>query len=189
MRTAPPPGCRSARSVGTTHGKNHEHKRARADKKTWIQFRKGGRQLSFQLRNKQWEEKHTKASARIRSTQKSPLYKVRKRARAYCDASSFSSFYSLTIVQTPRGLCYRGTYPRIGSNAEVFGLPSAMRPLPIINGKEERRETLGGRGRERERVWSGVVLVVEVGGLGEGRCGCLGNRSPFCNCAPLISWK
>lgn len=34
----------------------------------------------------------------------------------------------------------------LGSSAEVVGLPSAMRPLPITNGKEERREKSRGRG-------------------------------------------
>lgn len=34
----------------------------------------------------------------------------------------------------------------LGSSAEVVGLPSAMRPLPITNGKEEWREKSRGRG-------------------------------------------
>lgn len=62
---------------------------------------------------------------------------ARKRA-----ASRFPPF---TALRTPHGLCYGGAYSCIGSSTEVVGLPSAMRPLPIINGKEERREKGEGR--------------------------------------------
>ena len=48
-------------------------------------------------------------------------------------------------LRTPHGLCYGAAYSCIGSSTEVVGLPSAMRPLPIINGKEERREKGEGR--------------------------------------------
>lgn len=68
MRTAPPPGCRSARSVRTTHGKNHGHKRARADKKTW---RVGGKKRTTILPAPEQTVgggKTHKASTRIRST-------------------------------------------------------------------------------------------------------------------------
>lgn len=48
-------------------------------------------------------------------------------------------------LRTPHWVCNGAAYSRIGSSTEVRGLPSAMRPLPIINGKEERRQKGEGR--------------------------------------------
>lgn len=74
MRTAPPPGCRSARSVKTTHGKNHGHKCARADKKTWIRGRKKGDNYPSSSGTNSGRKTH-KASTRILSTRKAHFAK------------------------------------------------------------------------------------------------------------------
>lgn len=107
-------------------------------------------QLSFQLRNKQSEGgKHTKLRLGSALRERAHFAKsAHARARFVTLLLLLLSllFFSFTAVRTPHGLCYGGAYPRIGSSAEVLGLPSAMRPLPIINGKEERREKPGGGG-------------------------------------------